>query len=176
MSRARIRTKCVTSGSLQVLTADPTAAPSGGIGGANAVHDLTPSGGSRQACSMRLGCLIPVIIGITNSQSPERINGSFPQIACALTQHRQNPDKLTREEAQRRGPAPSGGPRADMGGAGGGVPLGRRRKDKKPPQRQEGAHRAQAPGGASRRTGGGDLGPSPQAGPRVGRTAYHRRG
>ena len=176
MSRARMRTKYVTSGPLQVLTADPTPAPSGVIGGANAVHDLAPSGGSRQSCSVRLGCLFPTEINRINSQSSERTNGNLPQLVCVPTQRLQNPDEVNHEDAPRRDPALSGGLRCAIGDVGGGNPPGRRRKDKKLPRRPAEAHRARTPGGTSRRAGGGDLGPSPQAGPRVGKTAEHRRG
>ena len=57
MPGASMRTRYVTAGSLRTRVAEPTPAPSGGVGGASAVHDPAPSGGSCHARGVRLADL-----------------------------------------------------------------------------------------------------------------------
>ena len=147
--------------------AEPIPAPSSGAGGANDKQDPAPSGGPCKAYGPRLGCLIPVnrdgndtAIIIETANSMQRPAGGRDARAALL--------HVFRDMAH------SGGD------AGGGSPQSRSRKDKKPrrragSQRRVAAQEDQPQGASSRRRGGGDLGPDPQAKPRVGGKAIGRR-
>ena len=168
------RSTCyVNTGCMQTNVAVPTTTPDIKTGGVSTWDDPAPRGGSRQVQVVRLSSVAPLAAADRN-QDPH-VDGKYTRVTSPQGQVFCDHEK-TQPEALRHSSSPESSLCLNKGDIGGGDPQIRLGKDKKtPPRRAEEEHGGRAPSSGRRNAGGGDLGPSPQARPRVGKAAEHRR-